>query len=62
MGKLCMIMWYTTLCTSCIVFMLVSPTCIFAIDHTEQGREEPLEPAPVEGANYEQDQGKLRCI
>jgi hypothetical protein len=23
---------------------------------------EPPEPAPVEGTNYEQDQGKPRCI
>jgi hypothetical protein len=28
------------------------------IDHVEQGREEPTEPAPVEDANPEQDQGK----
>jgi hypothetical protein len=33
-----------------------------AIDHTEQEREEPLEPAPVETAEYEHDQGKPRCI
>jgi hypothetical protein len=32
------------------------------IDHTEQGRVEPLESAPIEGANYEQDQGKDQCI
>jgi hypothetical protein len=25
------------------------------IDHVEQGREEPLKPAPVEDANLEQD-------
>jgi hypothetical protein len=30
-----------------------------AIDHVEQGREEPLEPTPVEGTDPEQDQGKL---
>jgi hypothetical protein len=29
-----------------------------AIDHAEQGRMKPSEPAPVEGADYEQDQGK----
>jgi hypothetical protein len=40
--------------------MLVSRICIFVIDHVEQGRAEPLEPAPVEGADYEQDQGKPR--
>jgi hypothetical protein len=44
-----------TLCTPCIAFMLVSHMWIFTIDHAEQGREEPLEPAQVEGANYEQD-------
>jgi hypothetical protein len=27
-----------------------------AIDHAEQGRAEPPEPAPVETADYEQDQ------
>jgi hypothetical protein len=32
------------------------------INHVEQGREEPLEPAPVEDTNPEQDQGKPRCI
>jgi hypothetical protein len=38
--------------------MLVSHTCIFVIDHVEQGRAEPPEPAPVEDADYEKDQGK----
>jgi hypothetical protein len=52
MVKLCMIMQHSTLCTP----------CIFAVDHTEQGHEEPPEPAQVLGANYEQDQGKPRCI
>jgi hypothetical protein len=28
------------------------------IDNAEQGRVEPPEPVPVEGADYEQDQGK----
>jgi hypothetical protein len=28
------------------------------IDHAEQVRVEPPEPAPVETADYEQDQGK----
>jgi hypothetical protein len=51
-----------TLFTPCIAFTLVSHTCIFAINHAEQGRAEPQEPAPVEGADYEQDQGKPRCI
>jgi hypothetical protein len=62
MVKLCMSMWYTTLCTPCIEFMLASHTCTFAIDHAEQERVEPLEPAPVVTADYEQDQGKPRCI
>jgi hypothetical protein len=35
---------------------------MLAIDHAEQGRDEPSEPAPVEGADYEQGQGKPQCI
>jgi hypothetical protein len=62
MGKLCIIMQHTTLCIPCIVFILVSHLCIFAIGHAEQGPEETPEPALVEGVNLEQDQGKLRCI
>jgi hypothetical protein len=62
MGKLCISMHLITLCTPCIAFMLVAHTCILVIDHVEQGHVEPPEPAPVEGANYEQDQGKPRCI
>ncbi len=42
-------------------YLSVSSLCI-VIDHVEQGREEPPEPAPVEGTDYEQDQGKPRCI
>jgi hypothetical protein len=42
--------------------MLVAHACIFAIDHVEQGRVEPLEPALVEGADHKQDQGKPWCI
>jgi hypothetical protein len=57
-----MIMYHITLCTSYIAFILVSHTCIFAIDHMEQGREEPSEAAAVKGADYEQDQGKPWCI
>jgi hypothetical protein len=34
----------------------------FVIDHTEQGPEEPLEPAHVKGTHPEQDQGKPQCI
>jgi hypothetical protein len=62
MVKLHMVMQHRTLCTACIALKLVSHTCIFAIDHAEQGREEPPEPAPVEGANIEQEKGKPRCI
>jgi hypothetical protein len=42
--------------------MLVTHGCISVIDHVEQGRVEPSELAPVETADYEQDQGKPRCI
>jgi hypothetical protein len=42
--------------------MLVSHTCIFAIDHVKQGPEETPELAQVEGVNTEQDQGKPWCI
>jgi hypothetical protein len=42
-------------------YLSVSSLCI-AIDHGEQGREEPPEPALVEDANLEQDQGKPWCI
>jgi hypothetical protein len=62
MGSLCMIMKHTTLCTPYIAIMLVSHTCILAIGHAEQGPEETPEPAPVEGVNLKQDQGKLWCI
>jgi hypothetical protein len=42
--------------------MLVSHACVIAINHGEQGRAEPPELAQVEGADYEQDQGKPRFI
>jgi hypothetical protein len=42
--------------------MLVAHTCTFVIYHVEQGRVEPPEAAPVETADYEQDQGKPQCI
>jgi hypothetical protein len=42
--------------------MLAAHTYTFAIDHTEQGRAEPLEPALVEDADYEQDPDKPRCM
>jgi hypothetical protein len=62
MGKLCIIMQHTTLCTPGIAFILVSHICIFMIDHAEAGHEETPDPAPVEVDNYEHDQGKSRCI
>jgi hypothetical protein len=39
--------------TPCVAYMLASHTCTFTIDHAEQGRVEPPEPAPVEAADYE---------
>jgi hypothetical protein len=39
------------------IYLGVSPLHI-VIDHVEQGREEPPEPAPVEDTNLKQDQGK----
>jgi hypothetical protein len=39
-----------------------SHTCIFVIDHAEEGLTEPSEPAPVEVGNHEQDQDKPQCI
>jgi hypothetical protein len=62
MGRVCIIMQHTTLCTPCIAIILVSHMFIFATGHTEQGPEETPEPAPVEGVNLEEDQGKPRCI
>jgi hypothetical protein len=62
MDMLCMIMHLITLCTPCILIILMSHTCIFTIDHAEPGHEESPEPAPVEGGNYEQDQSKPKCI
>jgi hypothetical protein len=62
MGKLCISIHFTARCTLCIAFMLVAHSCTFVIDHVEPGRVEPPEPAAVETANYEQDQGKHRCI
>jgi hypothetical protein len=57
-----MIMQHIALCTPCIAFMLVSHTCIFALDLAEQELEELHEPAPAEETNPEQEQGKPRCI
>jgi hypothetical protein len=55
-------MHHIALCTPRIAFMLVSYVCIFAIDRAEQGHVEALEPAPVDGANIEPEQGKPQCI
>jgi hypothetical protein len=41
---------------------VVSHTFTFALDPAEQEPEELPEPAPVEEANPEQQQGKLQCI
>jgi hypothetical protein len=57
-SKLCISVHLIILCISCIAFMLVAHGCTFAIDPAEQGRVEPPEPAPVETADYEQDQGR----
>jgi hypothetical protein len=62
MVKVLMIVKHIILCTPCIAFMLVSHTYIFVIDYMEQGHEEPPEPAQVEDANSEQEQGKPWCI
>jgi hypothetical protein len=62
MDRLGMIMHLTTCCIPCITIMLASHTCIFTIDHVEQGPEETPKPVQVEGINPEQDQGKPQCI
>jgi hypothetical protein len=62
MGKLCSSMHLTTLCTPCIALVFMTHMCILAIDHAEHELEEPPKPAPVETADFEQDQGKPRCI
>jgi hypothetical protein len=48
-----MIMQHIALYVSCIAFMLVSHTYIFAIDPAEQELEELQEPAPAEETNLE---------
>jgi hypothetical protein len=58
MSKLCIRLWLIILCTPCIAFIIVAHGCIFAIDRAGQGRVEPPETAPVETADFEQDQGK----
>jgi hypothetical protein len=62
MGKLGTSMHHVTLYTPCIALVVLTHTCIFAIDHAEHGLEEPSAPAPVEAGEHEQDQGKPRCI
>jgi hypothetical protein len=62
MVKLLMILQHITLCISCIIFILVSHTCIFVINNVEPKCEKPPESAPVEDANPELDQGKPRYI
>jgi hypothetical protein len=57
-----MIMQHIALCTPCITFVLVSHTCIYAIDPAEPELEELKEPTPAEETNAEQEQGKPQCI
>jgi hypothetical protein len=53
MGNLGTCMNLNTLCTSCIALVFMTHMCIFAIDYTEHGLEEPLESAPVEAGEHE---------
>jgi hypothetical protein len=53
MGKLCLSMHLTTLCTTCIALVFMTHMCILAIDHVEHRLEEPPEPAPVEATDFE---------
>jgi hypothetical protein len=53
-----MIMQHIALFTPCIAFILVSHTCVFAINPVEQELEELHEPAPAEEANPEQEQAR----
>jgi hypothetical protein len=62
MVKVLLIMHHVALCTPCITLLLVSHTCVFMIDPSEQELEEVQEPAPAEKANLEQEKGKARCI
>jgi hypothetical protein len=52
------IIHHNAFCTPCIIFSFVSHTCAFALDPTEQGPEEPPEPAQVEDTNPEEEQDK----
>jgi hypothetical protein len=53
MGSLGTSMHLITLFTLCIALVFMTHMYIFAIVHAEQGRVEPAEPAPVEGADCE---------
>jgi hypothetical protein len=53
MSKTLMIMQHITLCTTCIVFILVSHTYIFVIDLVEPELEELQEPTTVDETNSE---------
>jgi hypothetical protein len=55
MVKMLMVVHHIILCTPCIASIMVSHTCLFVIDHAQQGHKEPPEPAQVEGANSEQE-------
>jgi hypothetical protein len=43
-------------------FLIVSHTCTFVIDRTEQKSEEPSELVQAEETNPEQEKDKPRCI
>jgi hypothetical protein len=62
MGNLGTSMHHVTLYTPCITLVLMTYTCVFAIDHAEHGLEEPPTLAPVEAGEHEQEQVKPRCI
>jgi hypothetical protein len=62
MGNLGTSMHHVTLYTTCIALVLMTHTCILALDHAEHGPDETLAPAPVEAGEPEQDQGNPRCI
>jgi hypothetical protein len=53
MLRLLLLMHHIALCTPCITLLLVSHTCILAIDPTEHEPEELQEPAQAEETNPE---------
>jgi hypothetical protein len=59
MVKVHMVMQHITLFNPCIAFMLMTHTCIFVIDHTEQGPEEPQKPTQVEDTNPSKSKASL---